>query len=131
MSGRGASLAVLALVASAVAGCGGGGGGGSTGGHSTGASERLSLKAGPGGELKYDKRTLSAGAGRVTIMMTNPSDLSHSVAVEGNGVSRAGQVVAPGGTSTVAADLKAGTYTFFCTVPGHRQAGMQGTLTVK
>jgi uncharacterized cupredoxin-like copper-binding protein len=63
--------------------------------------------------------------------MRNPSQLSHSIAIEGNGVNSAGQVVGPGGTSTVSAALKAGTYKFFCTVPGHRQAGMEGTLTVK
>jgi plastocyanin len=131
MSGRAASLALLALTASAVAGCGGGGGGESSGARSTGPGEKLSLKAGPGSELKYDKRTLSARVGKVTIVMANPSDLSHSVAIEGNGVSRSGQVVSPGGTSTASAALKPGTYTFFCTVPGHRQAGMQGTLTVK
>jgi plastocyanin len=133
MSARGASLAALALAASLVAGCGGGGGGSatSTGERSKGSGEKLSLKAAPGSQLRYDKRTLRASAGEVTIVMTNPSALSHSVAIEGNGVSKAGQVVAPGGTSRVAADLKPGTYTFFCTVPGHRQAGMQGTLTVK
>jgi uncharacterized cupredoxin-like copper-binding protein len=53
------------------------------------------------------------------------------VAIEGTGVNAAGEVVGPGGTSTVSADLRRGTYTFFCTVPGHRQAGMQGSLTVK
>jgi uncharacterized cupredoxin-like copper-binding protein len=51
--------------------------------------------------------------------------------ITGNGVSVAGVVVGPGGTSTVSASLKPGTYTFYCTVPGHREAGMSGTLTVK
>jgi uncharacterized cupredoxin-like copper-binding protein len=133
MSGRGRSLAALVLSAAAVAGCGGGGGGAgaSTAARPAGPAEKLALKAGPGSELRYDKQTLQAKAGKVTIVMANPSALSHSVAIEGNGVSRAGEVVAAGDTSTVAADLKPGTYTFFCTVPGHRQAGMQGTLTVK
>ena len=125
------SLAALALSAAALAGCGGGGGGTSTAARSAGPGEKLALKAGPGSELRYDKKTLQAKAGKVTIVMANPSDLTHSVAIEGNGVSRAGQVVSPGGRSTAAADLKPGTYTFFCTVPGHRQAGMQGTLTVR
>ena len=125
------SLAALALSAAALAGCGGGGGGTSTAARSAGPGEKLALKAGPGSELRYDKKTLQAKAGKVTIVMANPSDLTHSVAIEGNGVSRTGQVVSPGGTSTVSADLKPGTYTFFCTVPGHRQAGMQGTLTVR
>lgn len=129
------TLAGSAAVVLAVAGCGSGGGkpSGTAAAPSpaAGGSQKLSLKAGPGSQLKYDKKTLQAKTGKVTIAMTNPSALSHSVAIEGNGVGAAGEVVAPNGTSTVSADLKPGTYTFFCTVPGHRQAGMQGTLTVK
>lgn len=63
--------------------------------------------------------------------MSNPSSLSHSVAIEGPGVNTAGEVVTKGGTSTASATLKPGTYAFYCTVPGHRQAGMEGTLRVK
>jgi plastocyanin len=81
--------------------------------------------------LRFDRAALEARAGAVTIAMSNPSQLSHSIAIEGNGISGAGQVVTHGGTSTVSSSLKPGTYTFFCTVPGHREAGMRGTLTVK
>jgi uncharacterized cupredoxin-like copper-binding protein len=63
--------------------------------------------------------------------MSNPSPVQHGVAIEGNGVSKTGSIVNQGGTSTVTAKLKPGKYTFFCPVPGHRQAGMQGTLTVQ
>lgn len=123
-------------LALAVAGCGGSGSGAKSTANTTpapakGASTKLSLKADPGGQLKFDKKTLQAGAGKVTITMANPSQLTHSVAIEGNGVDAQGQVVGPGGTSTASATLKPGTYTFYCTVPGHRQAGMQGTLTVQ
>jgi plastocyanin len=121
LSGAAAALAIVA------AGCGGGG----TKTGSTGAGTKLAVEADPGGALKFDKKTLQARTGKVTIVMANPSQLSHSVAIEGNGVNAAGHVVGPKGTSTVSATLKPGTYTFFCTVPGHRQAGMQGTLTVK
>ena len=139
MSSRAATLLAGAAGALtlATAGCGGGGGGGSTSGGSaapspaTGASTKLNIKADPGGLLRFDKKTLQAKAGKVTITMANPSQLSHSVAIEGNGVDAEGQVVGPSGTSTASATLKPGTYTFYCTVPGHRQAGMQGTLTVK
>ena len=62
--------------------------------------------------------------------MSNPSTISHAVAVTGNGVDKAGQTVNKGGTSTISVNLKPGKYTFFCPVPGHRQAGMQGTVTV-
>ena len=128
-----------ALAALAIAGCGGGGAGSAStrsatpppSSHAQDAGQKLGLKAGPGSRLRFDKKTLQATAGKVTIVMANPSALSHSIAIEGHGVSAAGEVVAPNGTSTVSANLKPGTYTFFCTVPGHRQAGMQGTLTVK
>jgi uncharacterized cupredoxin-like copper-binding protein len=57
----------------------------------------------------------------------------HSVAIDDSGGQQlaAGDIVSGGGESTATADLKAGTYTFYCTVPGHREAGMEGTLTVK
>ena len=95
----------------------------------SGAGENLTLAADPT-QLKFDKSALSAKAGSVTITMDNPSAIPHGVAVEGNGVSKVGQTVNQGGKSTVTVDLKPGKYTFYCPVPGHRQAGMQGTLTV-
>jgi uncharacterized cupredoxin-like copper-binding protein len=136
MSASRPALAAAGLIALAIAGCGGGGGGttlttSSGASSSAGGGQTLNLKAGPGSALKFDKKTLQAKAGKVTIVMSNPSELSHSVAIEGGGVNAAGEVVGPRGTSTASADLKPGTYTFFCTVPGHRGAGMQWTLTVK
>ena len=89
------------------------------------------LQADAGGTLAYDKQSLSARAGKVTITMSNPSSLSHDVSIQGPGVDEHGEVVAKGGTSTVTADLKPGTYAFYCSVPGHRAGGMEGTLTVK
>ena len=63
--------------------------------------------------------------------MSNPSSIQHNISVEGAGVNRQGTTVGHGGTATVVANLKPGTYTYYCNVPGHRQAGMQGTLTVQ
>jgi uncharacterized cupredoxin-like copper-binding protein len=97
---------------------------------SSGSGSTLSLQADPS-QLKFDKTALSANAGKVTIVMKNPSELQHDVAIDGNGVNAVGKVVGNGGTSTASATLKAGTYSFFCSVDGHRQAGMEGTLTVK
>jgi uncharacterized cupredoxin-like copper-binding protein len=79
--------------------------------------------------LAFVPTTLSAPAGKVTINMKNASAIPHSVAIDTPGAV-AGKVVNQGGTSTATATLKAGSYTFYCTVPGHRQAGMVGTLTV-
>jgi plastocyanin len=121
---------VPVLIAVALAGCGGSKKASATpAGTAAGPATKLSLAADPSA-LKFDKSTLTAPAGKVTITMTNPSMLSHNVAISGNGLDTAGQIVAHGGTSTVTANLKAGTYTFFCAVDGHRAAGMQGTLTV-
>jgi uncharacterized cupredoxin-like copper-binding protein len=104
----------------------------SSGGGSGGKATELKISADPNGALKFDKSKLSAPAGTVTIVMDNPSSLPHAVDVEGNGVEAKGQVVSQGGTSTAkAANVKAGTYAFYCPVAGHRQAGMEGTLTVK
>jgi uncharacterized cupredoxin-like copper-binding protein len=98
----------------------------------SGGGGNIAIAADESNGLAFDKKTLSAKAGKVTITMDNPSgdSLPHAVAIEGNGVSQNGTVVQPGGKSTVTADLKPGKYTFFCPVSGHRQAGMEGTLTV-
>jgi uncharacterized cupredoxin-like copper-binding protein len=55
----------------------------------------------------------------------------HDIAVEGNGVNEKGEVVQGGGTSEFSANLQPGEYTFFCSVPGHREGGMEGKLTVE
>jgi plastocyanin len=93
---------------------------------------KLSLAANPSGELKFDKTSLAAKAGTVAIDFTNSSPLPHNVTV----ASSSGSVVNEtptfqGGSKTVTMTLKAGTYKFYCSVPGHRQAGMEGTLTVQ
>lgn len=98
---------------------------------SSGPATTLHLNADASGALRFDKSTLSASAGKVTIVMGNPSPLSHDIAIQGNGVDVKGAIVAKGGTSTVSADLKPGTYTFLCTFDGHAAAGMKGTLTVR
>ena len=97
---------------------------------SGGGGAALALAAPADGSLKFDKTALTAKAGSVTINLDNPSSTPHGVAVEGNGVDKDSQTVTNGKTS-VTVDLKPGKYTFYCPVPGHRQAGMVGTLTVQ
>ena len=141
-----AILASLVLIA---AGCGGddndnGGGGSSdsskaedtgadTGGASSGGggggATKLKLTADPGGALKFDKTELTAKPGKVTITMDNPSDVPHAVEVEGQGVEEETKTLTKG-TADVTVDLKAGKYEFYCPVDGHRESGMEGTLTV-
>jgi plastocyanin len=91
----------------------------------------LRLSADPGGELRFDRRSLEARAGQVTVVMDNPSSLQHNVSIEGRGVDQEGETVGKGGRSTVRAELRPGRYDFYCSVPGHRQGGMEGTLTVR
>ena len=91
----------------------------------------ITVKADPVG-LKYDKSAITAKAGKVTLVMPNPSMLQHNVAIKGTGVKTVlGNVVGKGGTSRVSATLKPGVYTFFCSVAGHEAGGMKGTLTVR
>jgi plastocyanin len=96
----------------------------------SGGGSNLKLSADPSGALKFDKTKLAAKAGTVTITMSNPSNVQHAIGVSGNGVDKDGQPVGQGGTSTVTVKLKPGKYTFYCPVDSHKQAGMQGTLTV-
>lgn len=95
-----------------------------------GSASALTLAANPGGQLSYNTKQLAAKAGTVTITMANMSSLEHNVTVaKGTTVLGATPTFA-GGTRTLTLNLKPGSYTFYCSVPGHRQAGMEGTLTV-
>jgi plastocyanin len=94
------------------------------------AGTALALAANPTGLLRYNTKQLSAKAGTVSITMTNMSPLEHNVTVaEGSKVLGATPTFV-GGTRTLTLKLKPGKYTFYCSVPGHRQAGMEGTLNV-
>jgi mono/diheme cytochrome c family protein len=88
----------------------------------------LTIPADPSGQLAYVFKTAQAKAGKVTIAMPNRSSSQHNIAIDGKG---AGKIVGTGGTSTFSATFAPGTYTFYCQVPGHRQAGMVGKLVVK
>ncbi|HYJ20643.1 MAG TPA: plastocyanin/azurin family copper-binding protein [Solirubrobacterales bacterium] len=105
-----------------------------------GAEPKSETASGPGGtiplaadvsDLAYDKASISSKPGKVTIDFTNPSALEHDVAIEGDGEEIAASEVISESETSVSTDLAAGAYTFFCTVPGHREAGMEGQLTVK
>jgi plastocyanin len=133
------ALPLLVLVASvlALAACGGGGESASTtptatgggGGGGGGGGSTVKISADPSGALKYEETTATATAGSVTIDFTNMSSLPHDVTIEGNGASGGTDVITDSTTSTTI-DLQPGTYTYFCSVDGHRAAGMEGTLTV-
>jgi plastocyanin len=142
------TLPLLALIfaAAALVACGGSDSGTSTtstsggtaptsngGGGGGGGGSAVKLSADPSGALSFDTSSLSAKAGNVTIDFDNPAAISHDVAVEDSGGKELGKsdLVAQGKTTLDLSNLKPGTYTYFCTVPGHREGGMEGTLTVK
>jgi plastocyanin len=108
------------------------GGGAEAEGKSAGSAAALAIEADPSGGLAYTSDTATAEAGKVTVDFTNPQPTTHDVAIEDSGGQMVGktELVAEGASSAVV-DLKPGTYTYYCTVPGHREAGMEGTLTVK
>jgi plastocyanin len=144
-----AALLALALASTALVACGGGDDStttteteaagkanpapesGKEGGGSGGGAP-VEFEADPSGELAYTTTEASAEAGKVTIGFKNPQSLTHDVAIESSGGEEVGktELIGEGETSTTV-DLKPGKYTFYCSVPGHREAGMEGTLTVK
>jgi plastocyanin len=96
-----------------------------------GAGTTLQLEA-SSTALAFDATELSAKAGKVTIDFKNPSAIPHDVVIEEEGGKElAGTEEIAESEASTTADLKPGTYTFFCSVPGHRQAGMEGTLIVE
>jgi plastocyanin len=134
-----ALVIVLAAFALALAACGGGsdeaattsGGGATTSGGGGGGGSTVQISADPSGALKFEQTSVEATAGSVTIDFTNDSSLPHDVKIEGNGVNGEGTDEVTGGSTSATVDLQAGTYTFYCSVDGHRAAGMEGTLVVK
>jgi uncharacterized cupredoxin-like copper-binding protein/mono/diheme cytochrome c family protein len=100
---------------------------------STNGGSSISEAANPTGQLKFTKSSLSAKAGKVTINFTNKSPLPHNMTIQQgtNGSVVGATPTFSGATKKLTVTLKPGKYTFYCSVPGHRQAGMQGTLTVR
>jgi uncharacterized cupredoxin-like copper-binding protein len=143
-----ATLLVLALASTALVACGGGDDSTTTSeteaagkanpapesGKKEGGSGGVAVEfeADPSGDLAYTTTEASAESGKVTIDFKNPQSLTHDVAIESSGGEEVGktELIGEGETST-SVDLKPGKYTFYCSVPGHREAGMEGTLTVK
>ena len=148
-----AALLALALASFALVACGGDDDSGTTatsGNESTngaatggnenagggakegGASSTLSFEADPAGDLAYTTTSATTKAGKVTIDFNNPQALTHDVVIEdaqGEDVGATELIASASDSTTV--NLKSGSYTFYCSVPGHREAGMEGTLNVK
>ena len=143
-----AALLALALATMALVACGDDDGTTTTdtGAETTGAAAEGEEEAGAGGKggltvkfeadpeggLAYTSDKESAEAGNVTIDLINPQPLAHDVAIEDAGGEQIGKTeVITEGEDSAKVELEPGEYTFYCTVPGHREAGMEGTLTVE
>jgi plastocyanin len=88
----------------------------------------LTIAADPNGQLAFQTNQATSPPGKLTVQMPNKSGTPHDIVIDGKGK---GQIVQNGGVSKFTATFAAGSYTYYCSVPGHRQAGMQGKLTVK
>jgi plastocyanin len=134
-------VTLAALAALVLAACGGGSSSTSvsvptvsstTSGGGGGAKSTVNVAADPGGQLAYTTNSLSTKAGQVTIDFKNPSPLGHNVQIQdSSGQVLGGTDTITGGSTSTTLNLKPGAYTYFCSVDGHEQAGMKGTLTVK
>lgn len=138
------ALALAAVLVLSVAGCGDDDDGTATSGATavteeatgetmkTGEAEVIELSADPTGQLKYEQTELTAKEGDIVINLTNESSVAHDVEVESADGDELGtsEQIAEGSTKLELKDVQAGDYEFYCTVPGHRDAGMEGTLSV-
>jgi plastocyanin len=132
-------LAVGAVAALAIAGCGGGSSSSSSSGSGSGgaaASTSTTTSASSGGgttvkmdasEYKFAPATVKAKAGTVTFALKNTGQFPHGIEIQGGSAS---QIISGGQSTTFKTSLKPGSYTFFCPVPGHREKGMVGKITV-
>lgn len=108
-------------------------GGGGEDAKDEAGGKALSFEADPSGSLAYTTDNVTWGPGEVTIAFNNPASVPHNVAIENEaGETIAKTEVITESSENTTAELKPGKkYTFYCSVPGHREAGMEGTLTVK
>jgi plastocyanin len=118
-------VAVSLLATVAVAACGGGGS--SSGGPPKGS---VVVKM---TDFKYDPNTITHAHGSITFFLENNGTSAHDLTIfDSSGKQISGsELVQPGNDSSYTVTLSTpGTYQFWCTQPGHKDAGMTGTLTI-
>ena len=95
-------------------------------------AETLDLTSPEDGALVFEPTALEGPTGEISLEYTNPSEVPHNIAIEAEGETLAESETVTGGDAAEAtASLEPGEYVFFCAIPGHREAGMEGTLTVE
>lgn len=101
-------------------------------GGSAGTGSAIAIEANPEGQLMFEQKEVTAKPGKDTIDFTNQSSVPHNVTVENSAGEKIGETeTLAEGSASATVNLKPGTYTFFCSVPGHREAGMEGKIVVK
>jgi plastocyanin len=95
------------------------------------AGGKAEIDADPNGQLLFSAKAAEAAPGALTLSSKNASSTPHNIAIKGPGANALGPIGQGGHVSTISVNLKPGQYEFYCSVPGHEQAGMKGTLTVK
>ena len=96
-----------------------------------GGGETVSIAADPGGALAFDTTELTGSAGPTEFDFENPASIPHDFCLEQDGSEVGCTDVITESSDALEADLEPGEYAFYCSVAGHRNAGMEGTLTVK
>jgi plastocyanin len=82
-------------------------------------------------EFKIELPSTSLSPGSYTFDLTNKGAVGHDLVFNGPGVdNEKTPVIGPGKTAQLTVDLKSGTYDVYCSVPGHKQAGMDVKLKV-
>lgn len=98
---------------------------------SSGGGSTVSFTAAEDGSLAYEEDSAETEAGSVTVELDNPSSTPHDVQIEGPDGDLGGTETVTGDTTSATVELEPGDYTFYCSVSGHREAGMEGDLTVE
>lgn len=126
---RAGLLVAVAAATLLVGGCGGGGGQGAGSTTSMGSTPAPGVVLNvTGTEYAFAPPTANAAAGRTTIRFTNKGTMEHDFVID---VLHIKLPAKPGKSAETTVTLKPGTYEYYCSIPGHRQSGMQGKLMVK
>lgn len=91
----------------------------------------LALAADPAGAPQFDKARAAVRAGRVTVELTNDSAVEHNVTIAQGAKTLGATATITESTDTLALELVPGDYALYCSVGGHREAGMEIPLTVR
>ena len=98
---------------------------------SSGAGGTVTFTAAEDGSLAFEEDSAETEAGTVTVELDNPSSTPHNVEIEGPDGDVGGTDTVTGESTSATVELEPGDYTFYCSVSGHQDAGMEGTLTVE